>query len=725
MIRVVGKRGKGSVESQMDEAARKLFTKSAFKVALTCPAQLYYYYDGEHYANQNVDDEFLKALAEGGFQVGELAKVYCGVTDDRDLGGLSGYEKPLARTAELLASDRAVVAEAAFKFENLFVRADIVRRNGDCLDLIEVKAKSWETGKPFTKIAARGDYRGKEVIDGDIRDYVYDVAFQKYVVAKAMPNLRVRAFLMLADKTKTADVAGVNQCFRICHRGGRTTVERTGDWQGLANHEHILTAFDVDEVCDKIIGDRLAAQRELLGGLTFGAFVTEMARRYCEHEQQYCNVTTVCYSCPFYTTKDDPPEKLDGYRECWRKKAGFTDGDFERPLLKELWGGGNTKLRGNLFRSGKYFLDDISAADIGATDSGHDKGGLDHCQRKILQIGITTNSQSMLADFQAGMQDADTYLDVEGLKAEMATWKYPLHMIDFETSCVALPFYAQMKPYEQIAFQFSHHTIAKDGTIAHAGQYINMKRGFFPNFEFVRKLKAELEKDGGTVFRYATHENSILNAIRRQLLESDESDRNELVAFIETITHRDEVGRGRIVGPRDMVDLCDIVRRYYYHRSMKGSNSIKAVLPAVLNSSKRIQEKYSRPIYGGDGEIRSCNIVSPEAPRVWVTMEKDAKGNPVVANPYKKLPAVSSYFPVDAKAVESYIERHGDEGESGIENVNNGGAALSAYGLIQFAEEDSDRAKALESALLRYCELDTLAMVFVWEFLDEIISKRR
>jgi hypothetical protein len=35
------------------------------------------YYDGKpEYANQQLEDSFLKALADGGFQVGELAKYY-------------------------------------------------------------------------------------------------------------------------------------------------------------------------------------------------------------------------------------------------------------------------------------------------------------------------------------------------------------------------------------------------------------------------------------------------------------------------------------------------------------------------------------------------------------------------------------------------------------------------------------------------------------------------
>ena len=59
----------------------------------------------------------------------------------------------------------------------------------------------------------------------------------------------------------------------------------------------------------------------------------------------------------------------------------------------------------------------------------------------------------------------------------MKNWKFSLHFIDFETSAVALPFYDKMLPYEQIAFQFSHHRVDlnEDSTykVTHAGQFIN------------------------------------------------------------------------------------------------------------------------------------------------------------------------------------------------------------------------------------------------------------
>ena len=73
------------------------------------------------------------------------------------------------------------------------------------------------------------------------------------------------------------------------------------------------------------------------------------------------------------------------------------------------------------------------------------------------------------------------------------------------------------RPYEQTAFQFSHHIVTSDLKIEHKGQYLCAEKGMFPNFEFVRHLKSELENDNGSVFRYANHENTVLNQILTQL----------------------------------------------------------------------------------------------------------------------------------------------------------------------------------------------------------------
>ena len=53
----------------------KRLTKSKFKLATECPTKLFYT-GKQEYANTSLENPFLEALAEGGFQVGELAKQY-------------------------------------------------------------------------------------------------------------------------------------------------------------------------------------------------------------------------------------------------------------------------------------------------------------------------------------------------------------------------------------------------------------------------------------------------------------------------------------------------------------------------------------------------------------------------------------------------------------------------------------------------------------------------
>jgi hypothetical protein len=278
----------------------------------------------------------------------------------------------------------------------------------------------------------------------------------------------------------------------------------------------------------------------------------------------------------------------------------------------------------------------------------------------------------------------------------MDKWEYPLHMIDFETSTVAVPFYRGRRPYEQTAFQFSHHQINEDGSIEHKGQYLNAERGIFPNFEFVRMLRKELIFDQGSVFCYSDHENKVLGQILTQLRESNEKDipdKQELIDFILSITHT-KIRKGE----RDMIDLLELVKAYYWHPLMGGSNSLKVVLPAVLNSSDNIKAKYSQPIYGKNSEVRSLNF-----PDGWKWIQLDETGK--VKNPYKLLPPLFDNLDVDN--VEEFFK--GDQ-------LADGGAAMTAYAMMQFTQmSDAERAKIIDG-LYRYCELDTMAMVFVWEY---------
>ena len=694
----------------------KLFTKSAFKIALECPRKLYYYRNPDKYTNADAEDEFLEALAEGGFQVGELAKIYCDVPPENDVKE-KDYAGSLARTQELMHQQHVNIAEAAFRFGNLFVRVDILRRDGHVIDLIEVKAKSWDPNEDTFEGS-----RPKGSVQSGIRPYVYDVAFQKYVVTQALKELypdetfTVRARLMMADKSKTADINGLNQLFKIKKVGNRAEVERADNIdQVLAKSQvQVLKAFDVDGLCDRVIAGTTREQGKngFMLNMKFVKFVEAMSKSYCSNVRfPVISLGSKCFKCQFHNDGNDGNGgKQDGFKECWKSAAKFTDSDFNEPLVKDLWAESMGTKRDEWTKAGIFKMADITEKML-SRHANDKKPGLDHNERKWLQIAMATGNKDLLADYASDILDCGAYLDVEALRQEMEKWRFPLHMIDFETTAVALPYYVGMRPYEQVAFQFSHHIIEKaaDGgyTIRHAGQYLNEDVSKFPNFDFVRALREELGHDEGTIFRYAAHENSILRAIYKQLEESAEPDKQVLMDFIDEITHLKDKKTHEMLhqGKRDMVDLLEVVKRYFYEpREMGGSNSIKVVLPAVLNASQFLKDKYSKPIYGKT--IPSCNIPASDS-IAWIKF--DATGH--VENPYHLLPSVSQLLDLEG-INDDMLEREDDD-----MTIANGGAALTAYNKLMFC--DGNMTDALREALLRYCELDTMAMVFIWEFFNQ------
>ena len=112
----------------------KYLTKSRFKLAVECPTKLYYTGKKE-YANKSLENPFLEALAQGGYQVGELAKYY--YPGGHNIHTLD-YDEALEQTNRLLEQDEVVIYEAAVKHDNLFIRVDVLIKSGLSITLIEV-----------------------------------------------------------------------------------------------------------------------------------------------------------------------------------------------------------------------------------------------------------------------------------------------------------------------------------------------------------------------------------------------------------------------------------------------------------------------------------------------------------------------------------------------------------------------------------------------------------
>jgi len=659
----------------------RYLTKSRFKLGSECPTKLYYTRKKKQYADRKQDDSFLAALAEGGFQVGELAKLY--FPGGHDITTLD-YEESLRQTNEFLTQKNVIIYEAAIRYENLFIRADVLVKKGSQIHLIEVKAKSCDPSDTNFFVGKNGG-----LVKGWI-PYLEDVAFQRYVIGNAFSEFEVRASLMLADKSATCSVDGLNQKFKITTDGdGRKGVSVSKNISEADLSSKLLCVVPVDELCDRI--ENLDGVGDVLD-LPFEKRIQYLSEYYARDEKIHSSISMACGRCEFDCDEGNDGLK-SGKKECFKKQLGWSDADFRDSTIFEIW---NLHIirKTRFLEESRIKMCEIIEVDI--EPQGDGRPGISQSERQWRQIEKANN------------RDGSIWMDKQGLRSEMASWEFPLHFIDFETSAVAIPFNKGMRPYEGVAFQFSHHVVYEDGRVEHLSEYLNTERGVFPSFDFVRKLKKSLDQDKGSIFRYSNHENTYLNLIYRQLKrnQTEVPDCEELCEFIRSITKSTKKSVEQWEGERSMIDLWDLVKRYYYDPATKGSNSIKQVLPAIINSSEYLKSKYSKPIYGAEGGIPSKHF------KDWVWIEVDELG--VAQDPYKRLPKM--FRDIDPKILES-MDLMSDSDE-----LNDGGAALTAYARLQFEEMSDLERSEIHEALLKYCELDTMAMVMIYEAWREMVA---
>jgi hypothetical protein len=151
-----------------------------------------------------------------------------------------------------------------------------------------------------------------------------------------------------------------------------------------------------------------------------------------------------------------------------------------------------------------------------------------------------------------------TYVDPQ-LSVEFSNLEYPVHFLDFETFNPALPLYVGTRPYQVVPFQWSAHTMTRDGALTHR-EYLH--DGFDdPREAFARSLLQALGTEGSIIV-YSSFEATRI----RELAEYLPHLSTNLLSLLD----------GRIV------DLLQLMRKHCYHPGFHGSFSIKSVLPALV-----------------------------------------------------------------------------------------------------------------------------------------------
>lgn len=621
-------------------------SKSRYRLGLECPTKIFYSLDPQTYLNRNEDNDFLRALAEGGFQVGELA---CCMHEPGAYVDTLVHEDALRETRDLLEQDPVTIFEAAFAARDCFIRADVIRKRGKTIDLIEVKSKSVDPDADEIFTGKRGR------IKKDWEPYLHDVAFQTYVIRAAMPGYDVRPHLMLADKSSVAPIDGLNGYFLLRQdERGRISVQMPRALPREAVEQPVLRCMDVADIVERILNGTY-------GGMTFGERVAQWAEASKAGRKIESRIAgSTCAKCEFRAgPADRAAGKRSGFHECWAAQTALPEADLDGPLVTEVW---NCRQKDDWTQAGIYRVKDLDPGKVRDTAKAP-TSGWSQSERQRIQIRSVREGRT------------NPVVDAGGLRAELSRVKYPLHFVDFETTRSALPFHRGERPYGQVAFQFSHHVVTQSGDIRHAGEWLCLDRGKLPNADFLRALREQLAGDNGSVLHYAHHEKTVLNEL------SAEADQ-DMASWVRDLVS-DQHGR--------LVDMQKILLRHYYHPLARGSNSLKAVLPAILRTSPHLQAKFSQPIYG-TAAMPSRNFSN----HAWVRME-----NGVPSDPYSALEHLEGEVP--------------GERIFSDEQIKDGGGAMTAYARSQFTEMSEEEVNRIKPALLKYCELDTLAMVMLWE----------
>jgi len=157
-----------------------------------------------------------------------------------------------------------------------------------------------------------------------------------------------------------------------------------------------------------------------------------------------------------------------------------------------------------------------------------------------------------------------THLNREAIRSFLSNLRYPLYFLDFETLfMVSIPIYDNSSPFQQIPFQYSLHIKNEPHAEVEHRQFLaQADTRVDPREAFIRQLIEELGTTGDILVYNATFEKGRLKEIQRQM--------PQFASAIDSILRR-------------VVDLMKPFQsRHYYTYKMKGSFSIKKVLPALV-----------------------------------------------------------------------------------------------------------------------------------------------
>lgn len=553
----------------------------------------------------------------------------------------------------------------AFRRTEALLRADeavlfnaVFRWNGmvATLPVVEKSGDRWTIFHVRTRAFNPSKHRLSDA-DGTIfpkwHRYLIRFAYEIHLIRRNYPDSILTPVLVMPDKTGKSTTGNLHSRLFSNDKEARPA----GDIP--AAEQNLLVKLDITEEIDTVFNSRHFAE-EHFGGTPFEEVLNTCRELYFNHRKAPPEIGAKCKQCEF---RIEPERKLhgaeSGFDICWRKHLPEAGESGTLPHVFDLIGPGTDAW----IERGIYDQRWIPADEYTDPETiVEGNGRISEKMRQSLQIA------------RAKGEAVPPEVIRPQLLNELDRWSFPLHFLDFEAGNYAIPVRKNRKPYHLVVFQFSCHTLFEDGRWSHHEWLDDMESGY-PSYELVRQLRQVPFIEEGTLVQYSNFERNALKGIRNELSHEIEvvPDAEELAAWISGMVARNDSSSEH---PPFIADLSRLVKHYYYNDRMENSLSIKDVLQSVLSFSSYLKQKYSEPYSGSNFD----DIV-------WWQPD----GNGQARNPYRIL-AGASALP-----------------------VQRGTEAMIVYSRMISRDLDKKEEESCRNSLMKYCELDTLAMLMICE----------
>jgi len=542
-------------------------------------------------------------------------------------------------TERWLSEDTVSVCGAVLRTKQMRARLPILLKDGNSLTIVQIHGKALK-GDP-------SDLFNRIPIGRSIQRYLFKAAYRYYVVKSVFPDAAVSCTFMFPVKSFKARS---NSLFQ------RTQGAETIDDEALKELQDLFVQVDGTDRVKEVINS-------IPAGVSHARFTGNSMKQAIEKVLQLneegvenCvgNVHMGCRNCRFRK----PVNQHE--KGCW--DTFFPDKTIQNrdKHLFELIG---HHVHEELLIEEKYQENVTHTRDF--SDAGkvieHTDKKITIYHRKAMQL-LDAKNQKLPLIFVKGLLRNITELDP------------PLHFIDFEAATHPVPAEEGKRPYDPVLFQFSCHTLLKDGSLVHT-QWLDQEKFSLPHVEITDALKTIPDLDKGTIVQFSPFERQAFYKLLNDMKQNGDAC-NEQYQFLKHVLK---------VGRKDQksrfLDISVLLKDGYYNRFMNSGLSLKEILYSVLKA---------------EDELGLLQKKSYEIEGVKVDL----------------------FDKTDGKIIDPYYKLSDDRSQ-----IRDGITAMHAY-LCMKAGVLSETQKELVPILMkRYCSMDSLSLFLIYQHIVHLMKR--